>query len=78
MNRVVTVEVNPWGTSQQCSRCGAKGERFSVSGGQRVRWKGGKLFWCPVCHYSPMRTTMAVPTCITVSLLSSVGNPSQA
>lgn len=48
---IVTVEVNPWGTSQQCSRCGAKGERFSVSGGQRVRWKGGKLFWCPVCHY---------------------------
>lgn len=29
----------------------ARGERFSVSGGQRVRWKGGKLFWCPVCHY---------------------------
>ncbi len=49
---MVTVEVNPWGTSQHCSRCGAKGERFSLVAGQRVRWKGGKLFWCPVCHYT--------------------------
>jgi IS605 OrfB family transposase len=48
---IVTVEVNPWGTSQHCSRCGAKGERFSASAGKRVRWRGGKLFWCPVCHY---------------------------
>jgi IS605 OrfB family transposase len=47
----VTVEVNPWGTSQHCSRCGAKGERFSRVSGKRVKWKGGKLFWCPVCHY---------------------------
>src|SRR5258707_9605166 len=32
---VVTVEVNPHGTSQHCSRCGAKGERVSFRGGQR-------------------------------------------
>ena len=48
---VVTVEVNPHGTSQYCSRCGAKGERFSYRGGKRIVEKWGKLFWCPVCHY---------------------------
>jgi IS605 OrfB family transposase len=48
---IVTVEVNPWGTSQHCSRCGATGERFSRVAGKRVKWKGGKLFWCPVCQY---------------------------
>jgi len=48
---VVTVEVNPHGTSQYCSRCGAKGERFSFRGGQRIVEKWGKLFFCPVCHY---------------------------
>jgi IS605 OrfB family transposase len=48
---VVTVEVNPHGTSQYCSRCGAKGERFSTHGGKRIKAKWGKLFWCPVCHY---------------------------
>jgi transposase len=48
---VVTAEVNPHGTSQYCSRCGAKGERFSSLGGQRVTVKWGKLFRCPVCHY---------------------------
>jgi hypothetical protein len=48
---VVTVEVNPWGTSQHCSRCGAKGERFSYRAGQRVKERGGKLFSCPVCSY---------------------------
>jgi hypothetical protein len=47
----VTVEVNPWGTSQHCSRCGAKGERFSVRAGQRERARGGKLFRCSVCGY---------------------------
>jgi hypothetical protein len=47
----VTVEVNPHGTSQYCSRCGAKGERFSYRGGKRIREKWGKLFSCPVCHY---------------------------
>jgi putative transposase len=47
----VTVEVNPHGTSQYCSRCGAKGERFSHRSGQRVRERGGKLFCCWVCHY---------------------------
>jgi transposase len=48
---VVTVEVNAHGTSQYCSRCGAKGERFSYQGGTRIKAKWGKLFWCPVCHY---------------------------
>jgi hypothetical protein len=47
---VVTVEVNPHGTSQYCSRCGARGERFSFRGGQRMVEKWGKLFFCPVCH----------------------------
>lgn len=47
----VTVEVNPHGTSQYCARCGAKGERFSFRGGQRSKERGGKLFWCPQCHY---------------------------
>jgi transposase len=48
---VVTVEVNPHGTSQYCSRCGAKGERFSFRGTSRSVVKWGKLFGCPVCHY---------------------------
>jgi putative transposase len=48
---VVTVEVNPHGTSQYCSRCGALGERFSSQGGQRIVAKWGKLFCCPVCRY---------------------------
>ncbi len=48
---IVTVEVNAHGTSQYCSRCGAKGERFSYQGGTRITAKWGKLFWCPVCHY---------------------------
>jgi hypothetical protein len=47
----VTVEVNPHGTSQYCSRCGAKGERFSYRGSKRITEKWGKLFFCPVCHY---------------------------
>jgi putative transposase len=47
----VTVEVNPHGTSQYCSRCGAKGERFSYRGGKRIVEKWGKLFFCPSCHY---------------------------
>ena len=48
---VVTVEVNPHGTSQQCSRCGLKGERFSYRGGKRIKAPWGKLFWCPHCRY---------------------------
>jgi putative transposase len=48
---VVTVEVNAHGTSQYCSRCGAKGERFSYQQGQRIFVKWGKLFYCPYCHY---------------------------
>jgi len=51
IQQVVTVEVNPHGTSQYCSRCGAKGERFSYRGGKRITEKWGKLFACPVCHY---------------------------
>jgi transposase len=47
----VTVEVNPWGTSQHCSRCGTKGERFSVRAGQQVKERGGKLFRCSACGY---------------------------
>ena len=48
---VVTVEVNPHGTSQYCSRCGAKGERFSLRAGKRIKERWGKLFWCPHCRY---------------------------
>jgi putative transposase len=47
----VTVEVNPHGTSQFCSRCGSKGERFSLRGGGRVKERGGKLFSCSACGY---------------------------
>ena len=48
---VVTAETNPHGTSQYCSHCGARGERFSNLGGKRVTVKWGKLFQCPLCHY---------------------------
>jgi IS605 OrfB family transposase len=48
---VVSVEVNPHGTSQYCARCGNKGVRFTSQAGQRVTGKGGKLFACPTCHY---------------------------
>jgi IS605 OrfB family transposase len=48
---VVTVEVNPHGTSQYCSRCGLKGERFSCREGKRIKAPWGKLFWCPHCRY---------------------------
>ena len=48
---VVTAEVNPHGTSQYCSRCGVRGERFSNLGGKRMVVKWGKLFRCPVCRY---------------------------
>ncbi len=48
---IVTAEANPHGTSHYCSRCGAKGERFSNLGGKRITVKWGKLFGCPVCHY---------------------------
>jgi len=51
LQQVVSVEVNAHGTSQYCSRCGAKGERFSSRNGQRIAVKWGKLFVCPVCHY---------------------------
>ncbi len=48
---VVSVEVNPHGTSQYCARCGKKGVRFTYQAEQRVMGKGGKLFFCPACHY---------------------------
>lgn len=48
----VTVEVNPHGTSQYCSYCGEKGERFSLVNGKREVYKGGKLFWCKNCGYT--------------------------
>src|SRR5712692_5892867 len=48
---VVSVEVNPHGTSQYCSRCGSKGVRFTYQAGQRIIGKGGKLFSCSFCHY---------------------------
>ncbi len=48
---VVTVETNAHGTSQFCSRCGARGERFSIRGGVRIAERCGKLFRCPVCYY---------------------------
>jgi hypothetical protein len=51
VQQVVTVEVNPHGTSQYCSRCGAKGERFSYRGGKRIVVQWGKLFSCPECRY---------------------------
>jgi putative transposase len=47
----VTVEVNPHGTSQYCSRCGGLGERFSYRAGSRIKANWGKLFWCPHCCY---------------------------
>jgi putative transposase len=45
---IVTTEVNPHGTSHYCSRCGARGERFSFRGGSRIPAKGGKVFRCSV------------------------------
>jgi putative transposase len=48
---MLTVEVNPHGTSQYCSRCGAKGERFSYRNGVWVKEKWGKVFRCPKCGY---------------------------
>jgi len=51
VTEVVTAEVNPHGTSQYCSRCGARGERFSFRNGKRLKKRGGKLFACPRCHY---------------------------
>jgi hypothetical protein len=48
---VVSVEVNPHGTSQYCARCGGRGVRFTSQAGQRVPGKGGKLFFCSTCRY---------------------------
>jgi transposase len=48
---VVSCETNAHGTSQFCSRCGARGERFSRSGTNCTVGRGGKLFRCKVCGY---------------------------
>ena len=48
---LVTIEVNPHGTSQFCSRCSASGERFSYRNGEWLKEKWGKVFRCPVCQY---------------------------
>ena len=47
---VVAVEVNAHGTSQFCASSGARGERFSIRGGQAHKERGGKLFRC-ACGY---------------------------
>src|SRR5207244_12275012 len=46
-----SLEDTAHGTSQYCSRCGAKGEGFSYKSGRRFPVKWGKLFICPMCHY---------------------------
>ena len=51
LHQIVTVEVNAHGTSQYCSRCGSKGERFSYRAGRRIMEQWGKLFFCPMCHF---------------------------
>src|SRR5258708_1539110 len=48
---VVSVEVNPHGTSQYCARCGGKSVGVKDQAGQRVKGRGGKLFFYPGCHY---------------------------
>lgn len=48
---IVSVEVNPHGTSQYCARCGCRGVRFTYQDSQRVTGKGGKLFFCATCRY---------------------------
>lgn len=48
---VLAVETDADGTSAHCSRCGMRGERFSLVAGSRVKMKGGKLFRCPGCGY---------------------------
>ena len=48
---IVSCEVNAHGTSQYCSRCGARGERFSRKSSECIVGRGGKLFRCKVCSY---------------------------
>jgi IS605 OrfB family transposase len=45
------VEVNPYMTSQLCSRCGSMGARFSAERGQPIFDPVGKMFACPECAY---------------------------
>ena len=52
---VVTVEVNHWGTSQHCSRCGAKGERFSASGRGTGKVEGRQAVLVPTVSLSGQR-----------------------
>jgi len=47
---IATVEVLPT-ASHYCSRCGGKSERFSFEGGEQVRCRRGKFFFCPHCGY---------------------------
>jgi hypothetical protein len=48
---IVSCETNAHGTSQYCSRCGARGERFSRKGSVSILGRGGKLFRCQACSY---------------------------
>jgi hypothetical protein len=48
---IVSCETNAHGTSQYCSRCGARGERFSRQGSTCIVGRGGKLFRCKACFY---------------------------
>ena len=72
---IVTVEVKPGEpvSSVAAVEPKARDSRFRVGSGC-----GGRVASCSGVRSvttAPMRTTMAVPTCITASLLSSVGNP---
>ncbi len=70
---IVTVEVNPHGTSQYCSRCGAKGERFSSRGGAWMKAKGEKCFDVLSVTRKPMPITMHQKTCTTRSIRNGIG-----
>ena len=52
---VVSVEVNPHGTSQYCSRCGCLGVRFTYRADNGSQAKGQLL-------HAPLATTSAMPT----------------
>jgi transposase len=48
---IVACETNAHGTSQYCSGCGARGERFSRKGSVCILGRSGKLFRCRACSY---------------------------